>query len=63
MPYMPPARLADPPCAEAEVLPVAERLAPVAAEDEAVEGALPPLPAASAAQARPSANIKTADLA
>jgi len=67
---MPPERLADPPCAGAEELPVAVRPVPKAPEEaagdeaevEAAECALPPLPAASAAQASPSANINSAIL-
>jgi hypothetical protein len=63
---LPPERLVDPPPAEAEDPPDAKRPAAVApdeaAEDEAAEDELPPLPAAGAADASTSANIKTAVL-
>jgi len=55
MPYMPPpVRLVDPPRAEAEESP------DEAADDDAAEDEATPMPAAGAADARLSANIRTA---
>ena len=60
----PPVRLVDPPPAEAEEPRDEKRPAPIApdeeAEDDAAEDELLPLPAAGAADARTSPNIRPA---